>query len=158
MEFSGKATIHPILFITGKASGYITWLILVLALVDVANLHQSFGRVYDYIALICSLAGVLLIFLSSFSLGRSIRIGLPTEETTLKTKGIYQFSRNPMYVGAHLITLSSVFYTLNWWVALLGIYSYFVYHLIILGEERFLESRFGSEYLDYKKRVRRYFF
>jgi len=157
MEVSGKPTIHPFLFITGKASGYIAWLILAIALSGVGYFHQSSGKVYDYIAFSCLFAGALIVFLSSFTLGRSLRIGLPTEQTRLKTKGIYILSRNPLYLGAHLITLASVLYTLIWWVALLAIFSYYVYHLIILGEERFLESRFGSEYLDYKNKVRRYF-
>jgi len=156
MEISGKPTIHPFLFISGKTSGYLTWLILVLALTGVLSLHQSSGKLFDYIAFICLAAGAELIIMSSFKLGRSMRIGLPTEQTNLKTRGIYQLSRNPLYIGAHLITLASILYTLSWWVALLGIYSYYVYHLIILGEERFLESRFGNEYLDYKSNVRRY--
>jgi protein-S-isoprenylcysteine O-methyltransferase Ste14 len=156
MEISGKPTIHPFLFITGKASGYITWLILVLALLRVGSFHQSSDKLYDYIAFICMFAGALIVFLSSFKLGNSLRIGLPTEQTTLKTEGIYHLSRNPMYVGLHLITLASIVYTSRWWVALLGFYSYYMYHLIISGEEHFLESRFGSEYLDYKHKVRRY--
>jgi protein-S-isoprenylcysteine O-methyltransferase Ste14 len=156
MEISGKSTIHPFLFITGKASGYITWLILVLALTGVWNMHQSAGKVFDYIAFICLFAGAEFVILSSFRLGRSMRIGLPTGQTTLKTRGIYQLSRNPLYIGAHLITLASVLFTLSWWVALLAIYSYYVYHLIILGEEKFLESRFGNDYLYYKLKVRRY--
>jgi len=31
-----------------------------------------------------------------------------------------------------------------------------VYHLIIIGEERFLEEAFKDDYLNYKKSVRRY--
>lgn len=156
MEFSGKPTIHPVLFLSGKTSGYFTWIILVLALSGVKNLHQSHGKVYNYIAFGCLITGAICIFLSSFYLGRSMRIGLPTNFTALKTKGIYRFSRNPLYVGLHLITLASVFYTFLWWVVLPGLFSFFVYHLIILGEEKFLESRFGTEYSEYKHKVRRY--
>jgi protein-S-isoprenylcysteine O-methyltransferase Ste14 len=35
----------------------------------------------------------------------------------------------------------------------IGIY---VHHLIILSEERFLEGRFGGDWIAYKKKVRRY--
>jgi len=38
----------------------------------------------------------------------------------------------------------------------MGLYSMVIYHFIILGEERFLEGRFGFNYLSYKTRVRRY--
>jgi protein-S-isoprenylcysteine O-methyltransferase Ste14 len=37
-----------------------------------------------------------------------------------------------------------------------GIYSIVVYHLIIIGEEKFLEKAFREAYLEYKKKVRRY--
>ena len=93
---------------------------------------------------------------SSAALGRSIRIGLPTEDTTLRTGGIYRFSRNPMYLGVHLVTLAAMLITLKWWVALPGLFSIAVYHLIVLGEEKFLEERFGKAYLDYKQHTRRY--
>jgi protein-S-isoprenylcysteine O-methyltransferase Ste14 len=124
-------------------------------------LHTGFfphapGKFTGMMTLLFLGAGIVLIILSSVFLGRSVRIGLPKEDTTIKTGGIYRYSRNPMYVGAHLVTLSSMVYTLHVGVILLGIYSFIVYHLIILGEEKFLGERFGSEYENYKQRVRRY--
>jgi protein-S-isoprenylcysteine O-methyltransferase Ste14 len=83
-------------------------------------------------------------------------LGLPTEKTILKTNGIYRFSRNPMYFGFNLLTIASMLYWININVIILGIYSIIIYHLIILGEEKFLEERFGDEYFSYKKIVRRY--
>jgi protein-S-isoprenylcysteine O-methyltransferase Ste14 len=47
-------------------------------------------------------------------------------------------------------------YWINIIVIILGIYSIITYHLIILGEEKFLEERFGDEYFSYKNKVRRY--
>jgi protein-S-isoprenylcysteine O-methyltransferase Ste14 len=61
-----------------------------------------------------------------------------------------------MYLGFNLLTISSIIYMLNPIVSLFGIYSIIIYHFIIIGEERFLETRFGTAYLDFKKRVRRY--
>ncbi len=42
-EISGKPTIHPALFITGKAAGYFAWLMLALALTGTETLHQQTG-------------------------------------------------------------------------------------------------------------------
>ena len=45
----------------------------------------------------------------------------------------------------------------SWIIFLLpGLYSIIIYHFIILGEEKFLESRFGKDYIEYKQKVRRY--
>jgi protein-S-isoprenylcysteine O-methyltransferase Ste14 len=41
-------------------------------------------------------------------------------------------------------------------VLVLGAYSILVYHLIIVGEERFLAAAFGAPYAEYRGRVRRY--
>lgn len=84
-------------------------------------------------------------------------MGIPLKETKLKTEGIYKISRNPMYIGLHLITLSSIVYTMNIYLFIIGLYSVYVYHLIILSEEKFLSSRFGGDYSNYKQKVRRYF-
>ena len=89
-------------------------------------------------------------------LGKSTRFGLPTEKTVLKTRGLYKISRNPIYFGFNLITLSSIIYFINPIILVPGIYSIVVYHLIIIGEEKFLEKAFGVAYLKYKKKVRRY--
>ncbi len=61
-----------------------------------------------------------------------------------------------MYVGLHMVTLSSMIFSLNWIIILMGIYSIVVYHFIIKGEENFLKNLFGEAYLDYQRKVRRY--
>ncbi len=156
MEVSGKPTVHPALFIGGKTAGYFTWVVLALALSGISGLRYTIGRGLDFASSITLLTGFLLILISSFTLGRSIRIGLPTNETVLRTSGIYRYSRNPMYLGLHLVTLTAILVVPEWWVAAPGFFSYFAYHKIAIGEEKFLGERFGQEYLNYKHKTRRY--
>ena len=90
-------------------------------------------------------------------LGDSFRVGLPGETTSLKTGGIYRFSRNPIYVGVDLIAVASILFiplVFNIICAVIGIV---VHHFIILSEEKFLENRFKEEWLAYKKKTCRYF-
>ncbi len=61
-----------------------------------------------------------------------------------------------MYLGFDLFTLASIVFTANIIIAIIGIYSIIIYHYIIIGEEHFLEKRFGNEYMTYKRNVRRY--
>ena len=156
MDLIGKSSIHPVLFYSGKISGYITWIILFLLLMRINVLEKYAFGYNDYLSYLLLSIGLGFIFISLFNLGASTRLGLPTEATELKTHGLYRISRNPMYLGFNLITLASIIYTLNIWMILLGIYSIIIYHLIILGEERFLENRFGEAYRNYKSRIRRY--
>jgi protein-S-isoprenylcysteine O-methyltransferase Ste14 len=156
MEVLGKPTLNPVLFYSGKIAGYIVWTILLLSLTDITVLSKKVIWHSDIIAWVLLITGLLFSIISLFSLGRSTRFGLPTEKTVLKTRGLYKISRNPIYFGFNLITLSSIIYFINPIILVPGIYSIVVYHLIIIGEEKFLEKAFREAYLEYKKKVRRY--
>jgi protein-S-isoprenylcysteine O-methyltransferase Ste14 len=112
--------------------------------------------IHKYIALVLLLTGLFFTSISLINLGKSIRLGLPSNNTELKTNGIYKYSRNPMYVGFNLITIAAIIYTLHWLIIIAGLYSLFTYHLIIRGEEKFLITRFGDAYKKYQAKVRRY--
>jgi len=156
MSIIGKSSVNPLLFYTGKIAGYIIWVLYLFSIFDLgilSNQHLIFLKITAHILLGI---GLILVFMSLMSLGYSVRLGLPSEKTELKTKGIYRFSRNPIYVGFDLFTLASMIYIWEILVIIAGFYCLIVYHLIILGEEKFLEQRFGDKYLEYKKKVRRY--
>ena len=75
----------------------------------------------------------------------------------LVTTGIYRYSRNPMYLGMILIIISTTVYYLNF----LSIFSPLIFYIWINKfqinrEEIFLEDKFGSEYLKYKSKTRRW--
>jgi protein-S-isoprenylcysteine O-methyltransferase Ste14 len=156
MEIKGRPTIHPWLFYTGKTAGYLTWLIFYLSAFHFYQLRLFHSRLSDLLTMVFVAAGIIFVTLSLAFLGKSVRLGLPTEQTEFKTGGIYRISRNPMYIGAHLVTLASMVYTLHPVVLIMGIFSFVVYHKIILGEERFLAERFGIAYRSYQQKVRRY--
>jgi len=156
MELIGKTTINPIFFYSGKISGYLTWIALILLLLKINIIGKISFAYNDYISIVILIIGLIFFILGLINLGSSTRLGLPSESIVLKTSGLYKISRNPMYLGFNLLTISSMIYTLNLLIIVLGFYSIIIYHLIILGEERFLENRFGLEYTNYKKKVRRY--
>jgi protein-S-isoprenylcysteine O-methyltransferase Ste14 len=156
MEIVGRTTVHPVLFYTGKFAGYLTWILLGL---DYAGIHLTRGPdsvVLDYVSFAFLGVAAVFIVLSLVNLGASTRLGLPTGPTELKTGGIYRFSRNPMYVGFDALTIAAVLGLRSPIVFALGAWSVVVYHLIILGEERFLADAFGAPYAEYCERVRRY--
>ncbi len=156
MELIGKTTINPIIFYTGKISGYVTWIILFSMFIGFKVLDNKELFYNNYIAEISLLIGLIFTVISLINLGKSTRLGLPSDDTQLKTNGLYKFSRNPMYVGFDLITIAAIIYTLHWIIIVLGVYSLITYHLIIMGEENFMITRFSDEYKKYQLKVRRY--
>jgi len=72
-------------------------------------------------------------------------------------QGIYQFSRNPIYICNYLIYLSLIFMSHSWIFVILLIITVISTHFIVLLEEQYLEAHYGNEYIEYKQKVPRYF-
>ena len=155
-KITGKPTIHPALFYSGKIAGYITWGILVAHISGMRIQHYSSPHFVQVLAYFLLGIGAVFTVSSLIHLGNSTSLGLPAEKTELKTHGLYRISRNPMYVGFNLFTIAAVLLAANYWVDLLALYSLVIYHFIILGEEAFLEERFGEAYSRYCQQTRRY--
>ena len=81
----------------------------------------------------------------------------PDKASSLVTGGVYQYTRNPMYLGMALVLLGGVVRTGNP-LCLLSI-MLFVWYLTnfqIKPEEKALIEIFGKEYQAYLKKVRRW--
>lgn len=77
--------------------------------------------------------------------------------TRIVQHGVYGWTRNPMYVGFALLTAGLAVLASSAW-ALLAVPVGVVLcdRLVVVREERYLARKFGEEYLDYKRRVRRW--
>jgi len=77
--------------------------------------------------------------------------------TTLVISGPYRFTRNPMYVGLAMLTVAmGLFMGSGWPIVLLIPVLLAVRVFVIAPEERYLERRFGADYVGYTRRVRRW--
>lgn len=81
----------------------------------------------------------------------------PETSTTLVSTGIYQFTRNPMYLGMLAVLLAWAAY-LPSGLALIGPVVFWLYitRFQILPEEKILHSLFGAAFSEYKQQVRRW--
>lgn len=81
----------------------------------------------------------------------------PETASALVRSGIYQYSRNPMYVGFALVLLAWACYLASLF-ALFGVLGFVLYmnRFQIRPEERALITLFGSEYQVYQTQVRRW--
>ena len=81
----------------------------------------------------------------------------PETASALVRSGIYQYSRNPMYVGFALVLLAWACYLASLF-ALFGVLGFVLYmnRFQIRPEERALLTLFGSEYPVYQTQVRRW--
>lgn len=101
----------------------------------------------------CALAGLI-----SFRQARTtIDPHAPHKTSSLVERGVYRYTRNPMYLGMlavlaawsmHLASLSSL--------AGLPLFVWYLTRFQILPEERILRSKFGDAFDRYVKSVRRW--
>ena len=77
--------------------------------------------------------------------------------SSLVTSGVYQYSRNPMYVGLVLILLGWAFYLSHLLAfVLLPIFILYMTRFQIQPEEQMMAQKFGKTYQDYLNKVRRW--
>lgn len=82
---------------------------------------------------------------------------VPQQSSSLVIRGIYRYSRNPMYVGFLLLLMAWAFYlTSAAALALLPLFVLYMNRFQIAPEERHLLRKFGAEYQAYLTQVRRW--
>ncbi|MHA2389277.1 MAG: methyltransferase family protein [Candidatus Hodarchaeales archaeon] len=112
--------------------------------------------------LLILLLGFLLVIAANFHLLMVGKIGLTDREpyhtpSTLVTSGPYRYTRNPIYFGVVLILFGLAIMTasLTVLISALGVFLFF-WRAFVIWEEKKLEETFGEEYLEFKRRVRRW--
>jgi uncharacterized membrane protein len=73
---------------------------------------------------------------------------------SLNHTGIYSTVRHPLYLGNYLMWIGIVMFTFNiYFVVIVSLAYWLYYERIMFAEERFLERKFGEEYLEWSKKV-----
>jgi protein-S-isoprenylcysteine O-methyltransferase Ste14 len=151
----GSPSINPFLFYSGKVT-----LFLCIGLTLIRAINPTFGWVVvplwmSWLGALMLCVGTVVLVVSFYQLGASLRYGLPEKDTRLITSGLYRFSRNPLYLGVFIIAFSCIIFFPNIINILIGLHCIAMQWLMILGEEKFLAEKFGPEWVAYKRKVRR---
>lgn len=103
------------------------------------------------------LSAVIVSLAFSKMKGAGTNVDVRKPATTVVTGGIYSYTRNPMYVSL-VIFLAAVSVLLNnlWILIFIPFFVFIMQRGVIEREELYLEEKFGADYTDYKKRVRRW--
>jgi len=120
-----------------------------------AILAPEYGRIGG-IALIA--VGVVLMVAAMIQFGRAHTSIVPNRPTTaLVDSWPYSMSRNPIYLALAIVYVGiSLFFDTLWPFLLLPLVLIVIQRGVIDREERYLEGKFGGDYIDYKMRVRRW--
>lgn len=124
----------------------------------VRNTGSSISIAFRFAGLLIAVIGTVTFIAAMCTMQDSWRVGIAEKDSTiLVTKGIYQISRNPAFLGFDFVYIGmciSFFNPVLLVVSLLGI---LVMHMQILEEEKFLIKVYGEAYKEYQQRTGRYF-
>ncbi|MBT4710636.1 MAG: isoprenylcysteine carboxylmethyltransferase family protein [Alphaproteobacteria bacterium] len=147
----GVIALPPVIFVTALVVGFaVEWL-------SPSMIIDSGSRIAA--GIVVPLGGIVMIALGILQHRRSGNDPDPRNpDVTVMTSGIYQRTRNPIYIG-YILVLAGIGLAANsMWVLVTVIPAYFVVRWgVIAREEAYLEAKFGQTYMDYKSSVRRWF-
>ena len=103
-------------------------------------------------------AGIVLMIFAGVQFWRKHTSVIPYSPTTaIIQSGPFRISRNPIYLADTLCYVGvTILLNTAWPLLLLPLVLVVMHRGVILREERYLEQKFGEEYIDYKRRVRRW--
>ncbi len=140
----------PLIFLSGLIlGGIINWIY--------PNQIFSLGDsiILGLFIIVPSIAVIVLIWRQMHHAKTNIEPWKPT--TKILDSGFYAYSRNPIYVAMAVIYFgASILIGSIWSLILLPIVLFIINNFVIVREEKYLETKFGTDYLDYKNRVRRW--
>jgi protein-S-isoprenylcysteine O-methyltransferase Ste14 len=107
------------------------------------------GTVWFYVGLIIYLLGVIIETIAMLNF-------FTTAVDKPVNKGIYRFSRNPMYFGMFLIFLGTSIACVSLIFLMLTTVFIILSHIVVVYEERFCLQKYGNSYREYLNRIPRW--
>jgi protein-S-isoprenylcysteine O-methyltransferase Ste14 len=140
----------PLVYLISLVSGAVIQLATPLPLLPAA-LAVSVGPLVVVVA--------IALFLYSTATFRAAGTPVPARKptTVIVRTGPYRLSRNPIYLAFSLLQLGIAIWVNSVWLLTTLVGAVALMHCVVIPkEERYLERKFGAQYLDYKASVRRW--
>ena len=132
-----------------KIAGYISMPLWLLTTAYSIFLPLQLGTVWFYIGLVFFLLGLITNIFATINFATT-----PIKEPV--TKGIYRYSRHPIYVAILLIYLSVGIASASWVFMLLSIVWLVLVYISAVDEERYCLDKYGVAYRKYFDRTPRW--
>ncbi|HAZ14656.1 MAG: hypothetical protein A2X86_06210 [Bdellovibrionales bacterium GWA2_49_15] len=119
---------------------------------------ELIARPWNYAGILPILAGLAIAVWAERLFKRAGTDAIPFRNIrAVVIRGPYHFTRNPMYLGMTLVLFGEAILLGTVTSFLLPpLFMFLITLLFIRREEQVMEGKFGAEYLDFKRRVRRW--
>ena len=132
----------------------------VLYFTDYTVIPDNLSFTLTIVAIVLSVTGFIIraYTIGTTPKGTSGRNRKEQVAETLNVSGIYSVVRHPLYLGNYLMWAGIAAFTFNlYFITLTSLVFWLYYERIMFAEERFLERKFGNEYLEWSKKVPAFF-
>jgi len=129
---------------------YISWVAWIGSVIYPVFVPINAGTVYFYVGTCIYLAGMALNAIALWNY-----VTTPLDQPIVK--GLYRFSRNPIYIIYNFTWYGVGLALGSWLLIIIHTIEVISCHIITLSEERYCLQKYGREYQDYMTKVPRYF-
>lgn len=165
--FYRKYKVNPLSFMKSSFKEAIYWwgaflILLIYGVILVLTFLGLFGsiiqnKILDFAGLIILTIGFVILIIAHAQMGKSWRMGIDKKiKIKIVSAGLFSYTRNPVYFGLMIQSLGILLLIPNITTLTLFVLLVLDLNFIVRSEEKFLEKQFGREYLNYKKKVRRF--
>lgn len=146
-----------------KYRGQIPVVLFLMAIPTIYLTDYQFIDSNENLKIAITIGAILISFLGQYI--RAVAIGTSHKQTSgrntkeqvaeaLNTKGIYSTLRHPLYLGNYFMWIGIIIYTFNIWFFLVcSLLFWLYYERIMFAEERFLERKFGDDYVNWSLKI-----
>jgi protein-S-isoprenylcysteine O-methyltransferase Ste14 len=144
-----------------KRRGQIPVVLFILAIpfmffTDYDQMSNFWIRILTVLSILLCFSGFII---RAYAIGTTPKgtSGRNTKEQVaeaLNKTGIYSLVRHPLYLGNYLMWIGIVVFTFNiYFIIIVSLAFWIYYERIMFAEERFLERKFGDEYITWSMKV-----
>jgi protein-S-isoprenylcysteine O-methyltransferase Ste14 len=124
--------------------------ILPLTLIYSIFLPLKIDTVWFYVGLAVCIIALSIYFMAGFNIVKTQIVNAPI------TKGIYRFSRHPIYLGGFLLFLGIGIACASWLFILFALAWIILWIIAVPSEESDVSKKYGNTYREYMKRTPRW--
>ncbi len=150
---AGVVAPPPLIFLSGLIFGGIIQMIFPLYIFPAS--YVMFSRIAGILLAVFAIGIIVSAQRKMKGAKTNIEPWKPTN--SIISDGVYSHSRNPVYVAMVSIYLGiTLIFNAFWFLPFLIVILIIITFGVILREEKYLEKKFGDQYLNYKESVRRW--
>jgi protein-S-isoprenylcysteine O-methyltransferase Ste14 len=124
--------------------------ILPLTVIYSIFLPLKIGTVWFYIGLVICLIALSIYYIAAINIAKAQIVNEPV------TKGVYRFSRHPIYLGGFLLFLGIGIACASWLFILFALAWIILWLIAVPSEESDVSEKYGDAYREYMKRTPRW--